>query len=81
MAGKVPFLIRPDILRSDEAIVAVIAHERYELECLRPMLMEGKTSIEQFVAHTCVGNPGNLHEQAWDVADRLVARMRGEDLT
>jgi hypothetical protein len=39
--GKVPFLLRPDILASDEAIVAVIAHEMYELERLRPLLQEG----------------------------------------
>src|SRR5437764_82504 len=34
--GKVPFRIRPDILQSDEAIIAVFAHEMYELEKLRP---------------------------------------------
>src|SRR5437667_3284782 len=33
--GKVPFRIRPDILKSDEAIVAVFGHEMYELEKLR----------------------------------------------
>ncbi len=27
LTGKVPFLIRPDVLNSDEAIVAVLAHE------------------------------------------------------
>lgn len=59
--GRVPFLIRPDILASDEAIVAVFAHEMYELGKLRPILQEGKTSIEAYIAHTCTGNPGNLH--------------------
>jgi len=76
--GKVPFLLRPDILESDEAIVAVFAHEIHELESLRPMLPEGGISIEDFIGHTCPGNPGNLHDQAWDVADALVDRMRGE---
>ena len=33
--GKIPFLIREDVLGSDEAIVAVIGHEMYELERLR----------------------------------------------
>jgi hypothetical protein len=26
---------------------------------------------------TCPGNPGNLSDDAWDVADELVERMRG----
>lgn len=25
---------------------------------------------------TCPGNPGNLHDQAWDFADGLVEQMR-----
>lgn len=79
VAGKVPFVIRPDILESDEAIVAVIAHEMYELEALRPILIAGESRIETFVNLTCPGNPGNLHDQAWDEADGLVARMRGEE--
>jgi hypothetical protein len=33
--GKIPFLIRKDIMRSYEAIVAVIGHEMYELEEMR----------------------------------------------
>ena len=76
--GKVPFRIRPDILKSDEAIVAVFAHEMYELERLRPILQKGGTSIEQFIAHTRPGNPGNYHDEAWKVADDMVERMRGE---
>jgi hypothetical protein len=61
---------------SDEAIVAVFAHEMYELERLRPLLQEGETSIEQFIEHTRAGNPGNDHDEAWEVADALVTRMR-----
>jgi hypothetical protein len=76
--GKIPFLIRPDILDSDEAIVAVFAHEMHEIDALRPILSEGKTSLEEFIRLTCPGNPGNLHDQAWNVADALVERMRGE---
>jgi hypothetical protein len=77
VTGKVPFLIRPDILKSDEAIVAVFAHELHELEVLPPILREGKKSIEDFIRHTCPGTPGNLHDKAWDVADAMVERMRG----
>ena len=76
--GKVPFIVRPDILRSDEAIVAVFAHEIYEVQALRKILQKrGTIAIEEFIAHTMAGNPGNLHSQAWEVADALVLRMRG----
>jgi hypothetical protein len=76
--GKIPFLIRKDIMASDEAIVAVIGHEMFELEMLRSIFAEGAT-IERWEAETSPVNEGNLHWQAWDYADGLVARMRGED--
>jgi hypothetical protein len=74
--GKVPFRIRPDILESDEAIIAVFAHEMFELEKLRPILEEGKTSIEQFIELTRPGNPRNYHDEAWTIADEMVERFR-----
>jgi hypothetical protein len=76
LTGKVPFLIRPDILKSDEAIVGVFAHELYELAALRRILTKGKTPIEHYINHTRPDNPGNLHDQAWDYADDRVERMR-----
>lgn len=76
--GKVPVIIRPDILESDEAIVAVIAHEIHELEGFRALVGEtGSISFEEFIANHAWDNPGNLHDEAWDVADALVLRMRG----
>ncbi|MGD0896341.1 MAG: hypothetical protein ABR915_00810 [Thermoguttaceae bacterium] len=77
IAGRVPFIVRPDILRSDEAIVAVFTHEMYELAELRPLLEKGSMTIEHYIAETREGNPGNLHERAWDVADAAVEKMRG----
>lgn len=77
--GQVPFILRPDILKSDEAIVAVIAHEMHELNGLLPLLRQGRLTIEQFNAHTSATNPGNLHYEAWEVADRLVVQMRRND--
>jgi hypothetical protein len=77
--GKVPFLIRPDVLGSDEAIVAVLAHEMYELENLRRLLEHGRMTIEDFIAHVAPGNRGNLHDQAWNEADAAVLRMREVD--
>jgi hypothetical protein len=74
--GKVPFLIHPDVLNSDEAIVAVFAHEMHELGLLRPLLKAGGISIEECHAYTSPYNPGNYHDAAWEVADDLVERMR-----
>jgi len=79
LTGKVPFLVRPDILRSDEAIVGVFGHEMYEIDALRGILKEGKTTIENYIGLTCVDNPGNLHDEAWDYADDLVEGMRKGD--
>src|SRR5947209_7593438 len=76
LTGKVPFLVRPDILKSDEAIVGVFGHEMYELEAIRRILRKGKTPIEHYINHTRADNPGNLHDAAWDYADDLVERLR-----
>ncbi|MGC8643252.1 MAG: hypothetical protein ACP5XB_25620 [Isosphaeraceae bacterium] len=76
--GKIPFLIRKDVLASDEAIVAVMAHEMYELERLHSIFAAG-APIEKWEAETSPNNPGNSHWQAWDYADDLVARMREEE--
>jgi hypothetical protein len=74
---KVPFRIWSGVLGSDEAIVAVLAHEMHEINYLRPLLERGEVSIDEFVLHTEPGRPGNLHDEAWDVADRIVDKMRG----
>lgn len=59
--GKVPFILRGDILQSDEAIVAVMAHEMHELRELTPWLREGRLTIDEFGSLTSPTNPGNLH--------------------
>jgi len=66
-------------LRSDEAIVAVISHEMYELEKPRPFLQKGTMSIDDLIAHTEPGRTANYHDQAWDFADVMVDRMRGDE--
>jgi hypothetical protein len=74
--GKVPFLVKPDVMTSDEAIVAVFGHEVFEIECLRRRF-DSNAPIEAWEAETCPNNEGNTHSQAWDYANSLVARMRG----
>ena len=73
----VPIRIWPGILKSDEAIVAVLSHEMHETLTLRPFLERGDLSIDDYIMHTESARPGNLHDEAWDVADRMVDRMRG----
>ena len=76
LTGKVPFLIRKDIFESDEAIIAVIAHELYELEHLREELQGIGLVSQYFIGHTCEGNPHNLHDEAWDYADAIIENRR-----
>ena len=69
--------VSKDILDSDEAIVAVMAHEMHELNGLRKIFQERETlPAEELGRLINPGHKGNLHDQAWDVADRLIATMR-----
>ena len=77
LTSKVPIRVWSGILASDEAIVAVLAHEMHELLTLRPDLEGDGLSIDDLIRHTEPGRPGNLHCQAWDVADGMVDKMRG----
>lgn len=74
---ELPVKISRDILSSDEAIVAVIAHEMHEINGLR-RLFESRETIPAEEVYRLInpGIKGNLHDQAWDVADEVVARMR-----
>jgi hypothetical protein len=42
---KVPFRIHPDVLTSDEAIIAVFPHERHDLSLLREVFLRSKTRV------------------------------------
>ena len=79
-SGKIPVLLKPAVLWSDEAIVAVISHELYELNALRHLFAAsgGQMRAERLRDLIHVGIPRNLHDQAWDVADQLVERMRAK---
>jgi len=45
LTNRIPFRIWPGILSSDEAIIAVIAHEMHELLSLQPWLEGGGVSV------------------------------------
>lgn len=74
---RIPVQVRRLVLESDEAIVAVIAHEMHELNALREIFeMRETLSPEELRRLICAGVRGNLHDEAWDVADKLVRAMR-----
>jgi len=78
--GKVPITVRNDIFASDEAIVAVFAHEVHEIRGMKIYMKEsgGSVSFEEYMGHHHSNNQKNLHWEAWEIADDLVRKMRGE---
>lgn len=69
--------VKESVFDSGEAIVAVLAHEQHEIDGLLDLIgREGAVPVERVQELLRAGNPGNLHDAAWDVADRLVARLR-----
>ena len=74
-------LVRLDksVLASDEMIVAVFAHEVHELAGLRDAFdasAKGYLTAEELARLINPGIKGNLHDEAWTVADELVLAMR-----
>ncbi|MFE7331280.1 hypothetical protein ACFU8W_41500 [Streptomyces sp. NPDC057565] len=68
--------LRPDVLESDEAIVAVLAHEVHEINHLQTIL-GGKATISPARFHALVDSRvGTLHLEAWRIGIALVDRMR-----
>jgi hypothetical protein len=76
--GKIPFQIHPDVLTSDEAIVAVFAHEMSELSQLREVFISSKGRMDamDYAAQVATDRLGNFHDKAWDKADEAVLSMR-----
>ncbi len=69
--------LNADVLDSDEAIVAVLAHEMHEINWLRDRLLPGKPPLTAMEYNRLVnGNSGTLHLEAWEVALAAVRRMR-----
>lgn len=76
--GKIPVRFNEAILNSDEHIVALIAHEMYELNSLRQIEEEenGQMPARHLSKLITSGIASNLHDKAWDIADELVRTMR-----
>jgi hypothetical protein len=65
--NRIPFLIHPEVLTSDEAIVAVLTHEVYEIEQLRRVFLSssGETrNASDYGLQVTPGRPGNFHDRA-----------------
>jgi hypothetical protein len=76
-AGKfIRVALRPDVLASDEAIIAVLAHEMHEINYLRTTLQAGSTLTGPAFHGLVNANTGTLHLEAWRIAIALVERMR-----
>jgi hypothetical protein len=77
---KLPVRIRSSVLLSDEQIVAVFAHELYEIVRLRAAFAErgDVLTAREIYEHISYDFPGNLHYQAVAFGDRLVRAMRGQ---
>jgi hypothetical protein len=66
------------VFLSDESIVAHLAHELHEVRGLKEAFAEagGWMRARDFDELIRAGKKGNLHDQAWDEANRLVEAMR-----
>lgn len=73
----IPIKVRANVFDSDEAIVAVLSHELFEIEKLEEEFKKSKTiSGAKLIQMIGPGVEGNLHSQAWDHADDMVRKMR-----
>lgn len=68
--------LRPDVLASDEAIVATLAHEMHEINYLRNALGGDRTITVAELNRLVNGNSGSVHLEAWVVALDKVKAMR-----
>ena len=82
--GKIRVRVHPDILTSDEAIVGVFQHEMFELGELREAFFDSRKGLrmiaDDYGNQIAENRAGNYHDQAWDSGDKLLLRMRGEDV-
>jgi len=71
--GKITILLNPNVLKSDEAVVAVLSHEMFELNKLEVYFAKygGVRTGEQLAGMVNRGVVGNFHSAAWDFADRM----------
>lgn len=75
--GNIPIRIRPEVLRSDEAILAVFSHEIHEIQSLRTIFSESGGAIRSGRLYELIQPPnGILHQEAVNIGDNLVRQLR-----
>jgi len=77
--GQVSIWMHRSVFLSDESIVAHLAHELYEIHGLMRAFIEAGGWMRPSDLNELIraGKRGNLHDQAWDEANRVVEAMRG----
>jgi hypothetical protein len=78
--GRMPVVVREDVLDSDEHTLYVFAHEIHEIEALRRSFEEegGGLSLRKIINLIDPEHDGVLHEEAVRYADNLVSNLRRE---
>lgn len=81
--GVVGIMIDETIMENDEKFLHYLAHEVYELEQIKEHFDASGTnslSVYQFAGLTAVSHyiAKNAHSDAWDYADSVLRRIRGE---
>jgi hypothetical protein len=76
--GRVSISMHRSVFLSDESIVAHLAHELYEVKGLEQAFLEagGWMRAGDLIELIRSGKKGNLHDRAWDDANRVVEAMR-----
>lgn len=78
-SGVVVINLAPDVRRSDERFLHVLAHEVYELRALKDLFDQnrGQMAAERLYALTePLTMVRNLHWHAWEQADSFIERLR-----
>jgi hypothetical protein len=76
--GRASITMHRSVFLSDEGIVAHLAHELHEVQGLKEAFAEAggwmrARDLEELIR---AGKKGNLHDQAWDEANRVVETRR-----
>lgn len=76
--GRVIIRMHRSVYLSDEAIVAHLVHELFEVKGLRRAFSDagGRMLARDLFELIRAGKKGNLHDRAWDEANRVVESLR-----
>ncbi len=76
--GRVVIRMHRSVFLSDEAIVAHLVHELFEVRGVERAFSEsgGRMRARDLLERIRGGKKGNLHDRAWDEANRVVEAMR-----